>query len=257
MTPREWRKKQLAQIEKRKIQPHQKISNDFIENTIQKNNIICLKIMFYLASILKTNDFAELDDKNLFSVIVDTRQMLKFIGSGVKDIRQNLKMMQETSISFVDKQKEIIEGMNLLPYFEIKYGKNKTEIHIFKRIASMIVDVSKNYTFLNIKLLMDVKSKHTLRMIPLLYRINQYSENVGKRKRMDLDELNDFFGTNYKRIIDIETYILKPVQQELNIISKLSFIYDVNTDTLGKAGRPRALAVTINLKDNQHNLFAN
>lgn len=257
MTPREFKKQQLAKIKERKIQPHQKISNDFIDNTISKNNLICLKILFYLASILNKDDLLSIDDKNLVTFTINTKQMLEYINSTIKDIRKNLKTMQETSISFVDEKQDIVEGMNLLPYFQIYYGRNKTEIKLFKRIADMIVGVTKNYTFLNTKLLMDIKSKHTLRIAPLLYEINQYSEKVGKRKRMDLDALNDFFGTNYKRIIDIENYILKPVKKELDLISKLTFVYQVNTDTLGQAGRPRAISITLDLIDNQNNLFAN
>lgn len=257
MTPREFRKRQLEKLEQRKIQTHQKISNDFIDNTISKNNLVCLKVMFYLSTVLEKEDLSTFDDENIICVFVDTKQMLEYIGSNVKDIRNNLKQMQETSISFVDEKENIVEGMNLLPLFKIEYGKNRTEIHLFKRIANMIVGVSKNYTFLNTKLLMDIKNKNTLRMAPLLYEINGYDKHIGKRKRMDLDALNDFFGTTYKRIIDIEKNILQPVKKELDLVSKLSFTYQVNFDTLNKVGRPRALSVTIDLKDNQGNLFAN
>ncbi len=254
----EYRKKQKAKLENRKIQPHQKISNDFIENTIHKNNLICLKVMFYLASVLKEKDLDEVKENTaLVTSNVSTRQMLKYIGVKTADIRQNLKAMQETSISFVDEKENIVEGMSLLPYFKIEYGKDRTEIQLFKRIAEMIIGVGRNYTFLDTSKLMKVRSKHTLRIIPLLYRISQYSDKVGKRKRMDLDDLNGFFGTNYKNIYTIAKNILDPVKDELTIISTKSFIYDINTDTLGVAGRPKAIAVTINLIEVEPTLFNN
>ncbi|OOX88664.1 RNA replicase, partial [Campylobacter coli] len=53
MTPREFRKRQLEKIEQRKIQTHQKIRNEFIVNTLSKNNLVCLQVMFYLASVLE------------------------------------------------------------------------------------------------------------------------------------------------------------------------------------------------------------
>ena len=256
MIPAEYRKKQKAKLENRKIRPHQKISNDFIENAIQKNNLICLKIMFYLASVLEKKDLTEVkDDTTLVTSIISTRQMLKYIETNTKDIRQNLKAMQETSISFVDKDEQIVEAMSLLPYFKIEYGKDRTEVRLFKRIAEMIIGVGRNYTFLDIGKLMKVKSKHTLRIIPLLYRISQYSENVGKRKRMDLDELNEFFGTNYKSITDIERNILKPTINELKSISHLNFVYDNVTETFGVKGRPKAISVIINLIEKEPSLF--
>lgn len=258
MTLAEHRKKLKAKIENRKIRPHQKISNDFIENTITRSNLICLKIMFYLASVLENKDLKEVkDDTTLVSSEISTRQMLKYIGSNTKDIRQNLKAMQETSISFVDKGEQIVEGMSLLPYFKIEYGKDRTEVKIFKRIAEMIIGVGRNYTFLDTSKLMKVRSKHTLRMIPLLYRISQYSENVGKRKRMDLDELNEFFGTNYRSIHDIEKNILKPVIDELKGVSHLTFIYEIVTETFGEKGRPKAISVIIDLIEKQPSLFKN
>lgn len=256
MTLAEHRRKLKEKLQNRKIQPHQKISNDFIDNTIHKNNLICLKIMFYLASVLKEKDLDEVkDDTTLVSSEISTRQMLKYIGIKTADIRQNLKAMQETSISFVDEKEDIIEGMSLLPHFQIKYGKDRTEIRLFKRIAKMIIGVGRNYTFLDTSKLMKVRSKHTLRILPLLYQISQYSDNVGKRKRMDLDQLNEFFGTKYKNIYTITKNILDPVKDELGIISTKSFIYEVNTDTLGVAGRPKALAVTIDLIEIEPHLF--
>ncbi|WP_265605431.1 hypothetical protein, partial [Campylobacter jejuni] len=58
-------------------------------------------------------------------------------------------------------------------------------------------------TFLNTKLLMDIKNKNTLRMAPLLYEINGYDKHTGKRKRMDLDVLIYFFVSTYNIIIYI------------------------------------------------------
>ncbi|WP_265605398.1 hypothetical protein, partial [Campylobacter jejuni] len=91
MTPREFRKRQLEKLEQRKIQTHQKISNDFIDNTISKNNLVCLKVMFYLSTVLEKEDLSTFDDENIICVFVDTKQMLEYIGSNVKDIRNNLK----------------------------------------------------------------------------------------------------------------------------------------------------------------------
>ena len=103
--------------------------------------------------------------------------------------------------------------------------------------------------------LMRLKSKHTLKMLPLLMKISNYSPNVGKRKRMDLDDFNSFFGTSYKRLQDIERFILKPVQEELNLNSKLTFIYELNYVQID-LGRPKADNITIDVVDNSQSLFA-
>lgn len=255
MTIAEFRKIQAQKLKQNKIQPHQKISNDFIDNTIKRNNLICLKIMFYLASVLKKQDIADIEDTNLVYAIVDTRELLQYINCNMKDIRQNLTSMQETSISFIDEDEKQVEGMNLLPYFNIRYNKNQTEIKLFKRIADMIIEVEKNYTFLNTKILMSLKSIHTIRILPLLMQINSYNNNAKPRRTMDLSELNDFFGTKYKNLYAIEVNVLKPAKAELDLISRLSFCYETNFDTLAQRGRPKAISITIDLSTKEPSLL--
>lgn len=95
---------------------------------------------------------------------------------------------------------------------------------------------------------MKLKNKHSIRLIAILEKISQYDKHVGKRVTYSLEELNGIFGTNYPRISEIDRKILKPVQKELNTLSKKSFIFQVNYEKKPKSiGRPRAVGVTIDL----------
>ena len=207
--------------------------------------------MEQLAEIEKT------DSDTLLFVEIDTKHMLKYTEMSLPEIRRNIKAMQETSITFVNEKEKTEEGINLLPRYKIKYGKHKIEIWIFKKIARMIVEVKRNYTFINTQELMKFKSKHSLRLLPLLYKIANYSDHVGKRKRMTLAELNEFFGTKYRNYYDLEHKILIPAKEELDNKSKLTFIYEFEYECLGR-GRPRIREVTIDVikRDNfQPTLF--
>jgi len=247
MTVAEFKRKQKEKLASLKSKPFQKISNNFINNTIVSSNANAIKTIYYLASTIEK--FGQLEkqaDKALLDITIDTREMLKYTEMTLPEIRRNLKAMQETSITFINEEEGIEEGINLLPLYKFVYGKYQIKVSIFVQIAKMIVDVKKNYTFLNTKELMRLKSKHSLRLLPLLNTIAGYDEEVGKRKRMTLEELNEFFGTKYKRLLEIEKKILIPVKEELDNNSKLSFIYDINFESLGK-GRPRAKNITINV----------
>lgn len=256
MTPRELKQLQKEKLENQKLQPHKKISNNFIDATIKNNTVGALKTIYYISALIeKIEQLETIGDLNLLKLDIDTRDMLKFTELSLPDIKRNLKSMQETSITFLNQELQEEEGINLLPYYKFIYGKNRIEIQIFKKIANLIVEVKQNYTMIDTKALMRLKSKHTLKMLPLLMKINNYSPNVGKRKTMDLDDFNAFFGTSYKRLQDIERFILKPVQEELNLNSKLSFIYELNFIQID-LGRPKAHNITIDLKDNSGSLFA-
>ena len=211
-----------------------------------KNNASTIKTLFYLASILETIDQNKVKDDKIVGLIISTRHMLQYTEMTMPEIKRNIKAMQETSITFIDEKEDTIEGMSLLPRYKIIHGKSKIEIDLYGRIAKMIIDVKSNYTFINTKTLMNLKSKHSLRLLPVLNMIAGFDEDVGKRKRYDLTTINDLFGTKYKNLYDIQRKILEPTKEELDQNSELSFLHEINFDNFGK-GRPKAISITIDL----------
>jgi len=81
--------------------------------------------------------------------------------------------------------------------------------------------------------------------------IKGFGENIPKRKRYLLEDLNGMFGTEYKNIYEFERKILKPVKAELDDKSDLSFTYEAVFEDSVKQGRPSAIGVVIDLLDNQ------
>jgi plasmid replication initiation protein len=244
MTPREFKKIQLEKLQKQKIKPHKKISNTFIQSAIHKSTASALKIIFYLASLLEKEDINK--EKELNTLLIDLRKMLKYTNLTAKDIRNNLKAMQQTSISFINEDEKEELMINLLPYIDFKWGKNQIEIKLFTKIAGLIIDVKKNYTFIDTSVLMNLKNKHSLRLLPILNVISGYDKDIPKRKIFELNDLNDLFGTNYKRLQDVARKVLEPVKNDLNSTSKISFEYEINFDNFGK-GRPKATDVSIDV----------
>ena len=238
----EWvdmRKKELA---KDKLTPMKKISNNFIENTINKNNLNAIKIIFYLATVLNDFDF----DKEMDSLEIDLKQMFKYTNITAQEARNNLRAMQETSITFINEEKKWELHIILIPRIEFFYGQNRIEIDLYSKIAKLIVEVKDNYTYLDTNVLMSLKSKHSIRILPLLEKIRGYSSHIAKRKVMSLEDLNQFFGTKYKNIYEIDRKILKPVKDELDSRPLISFVYQVHMESFGR-GRPRATSVVIDV----------
>ena len=232
---------------KSKIKVHQKISNTFIENAIQKNNFGALKTIYYLSTVLFDEDIENKKDEELITIKIDKREMLKFTELTLDTIIKSSKQMQETSVTFFDDKKGLIEGMSLLPRYYFVPNKNIIEIDLYIRIARMVIAVKRDYTNLNIKSLMQVKNAHSLRFIALLNKINQDEKLKENIVFLTLEELNLFFGTNYKSWSMIELKIIKPIKEELDTFSKLSFNYQSNFENLG-VGRPKFKDVEIILK---------
>ena len=249
----EMKKKKLEASRKPKV--HRKISNNFIESAIHRNTAGALKTIYYLASAIETvKELEEMAPDGLLTIKIDTRDMLQYTGMSLPEIKRNIKAMQQTSVTFIDEEENTEIGVSLLPYYKFIYGKHKVEIKIFVKIARQIIDVKRNYSMIDTRTLMKFRSKHILRLLPLLMRISQYSDQAAKRKTLTLSELNALFGTNYKRIVDIERKILKPAKEELDAHSPISFVWETNYDYFD-AGRPKAISVTIDVTKNSPRLF--
>jgi len=256
MLPSEYKRKKREQNKKPKV--HQKIANTFIESAITKSNLSALKTLYFLSTVLSKVDMQKMKDDKIVGIKIDKREMLKFTELSVNTLVKTTKSMQQTSITFVDEKEGITEGMSLLPRYKFVAGKNIVELDLYVRIAKMIVAVKTKYTPMNIKDLMKLRNKHSLRILALLSRIDTYKDEEGnplpKRKHMTLEDMNDFFGTKYRSWGEIERSIIKPVKEELDANSKLSFIYEADYENLGK-GRPAFQKVVIDLINNQPRLF--
>jgi len=251
-TPDNIAKRKREKYEKSKLTIHNKVSNTFIESAIKNNTETTIKTIYFLASAIENLDLFTKEDNKTLTIKFDTREMLKFTGFTLPTIKRNIKAMQQTSITFYDDEYDTEENFSLIPYYKFIYGKHRVEIQLYVKIAKQIIDVKRNYSMINTGALMKMKSKHTLKLLPLLMRISQYSEDIGKRKTMTLAELNSFFGVNYKKLSQLELYILRPIKKELDEHSKLSFIYEVNFDYFD-AGRPKAISITIDIVTNTPN----
>ena len=293
MTISEYRKLQKKEEENKKLLPMQKISNNFLDNTIFKNNTGALKTIFYLSTILKDMNLKDKDDESLIDLEIDLKEFIAYSMLDERIVKRSVKAMQETSISFITTEelngkKKVKEELHisLLPMYKIIYGKSKIQLKLFVKIAKLFVDVESNWTYLNTKQFMKLDSKHSIRMLGLLNKIDDYdckikkenieaqiqknlepiqsglitdekqkqaiykknrelkTKDIPKVKEMDLDDLNEFFGTSYTKWAELERKILKPAQEELESKSPLYFWYDVDYKSVG-VGRPKFSTIRI------------
>jgi plasmid replication initiation protein len=253
MTPSEARRKKLKPQTPENLA---KIDNALIEAFVSKNNLFALKILFYIAKMKIELDIKELE---LQTITLNVDNTLEYCKIDIRTLKRNIKQMTETSISFVDKKEDITEYISILPYAKIY--KNNIEIKMFKKIIMLIAELKNKFTIIDLDNLMQLESKHSVRMVQLLEYIRGFSSSdtvaetdkkvsIPKRKRYLLEDLNGMFGVDYKRFADFERKILKPVKEELDDKSDLSFLYQLEEDKTVSQGRKKHIAVTIDLVDN-------
>lgn len=243
----------MAQISTRTSQPTVKdvaqINNSLIESFVKQNNVVALKILFFIAR-------ADLRVPNveLATLAIDTDSLCKYCNIEKKTLRRNVRQMTETSISIIDEKSE--SYISVIPKAKFISGTNELEIKMFREVLELIWQVEKRFTVIDVKALMNLNSKHSVRMIQLLEMIQGF--DGAKRKHYTLEELNLMFDTSYKTFTDFERKILIPVKAELDSNSKLSFLYQTvfKENPKGK-GRPIADKIIIDLVQNtpQGSLF--
>lgn len=244
---REREAEKLRRKEKRK--DILKIDNKLLYNAIKEPTLHAFKIIYFLAHELHDLDIPQ-DKDGIMKVKVDLRKLLEYTNLTAKAVEQRLEKMQETSIKWTKRDEEgrklSTTWTSLVPRFKRDFTDNSVTIDLYYDIARMIIDVPNHIsgTILNVKDMARIKSKHAIRLLPLLHQINGY--DMPKQKTLDLDELNAFFGVKMRTIWEIEKRIIKPLQEELKQ-QKMGFDYVVKKgyETIKRRGRPKALGITI------------
>jgi len=234
------------------------ISNPFLEAFIKNNDLVSFKVLLYIAKskIDATVDITKLEDRQTYKVPLNLLNISKYLNLDIRTIRNAVSKLNSTSINY----RRIVDGkdketfINLLPAGEINYTDDTLDVWIFGELLKQIYSTTK-YSYVQTKNFIELTSKHSIRTLLLLERINNFSENVAKRKFYELDELNKLFGTKYTSYSLFEKYVLIPAKKDLDTHSTISFIYIKNKDKIKTKGRARIVGITIDLINNQPSLF--
>lgn len=221
------------------------ISNDFVNSIIKKNNSLSIKLLFLMVFEGEIKK-----DKTISEITIDIKSIKNNLKIDFHNLRQNLQQIQKTIITI--KNKRNIKDLVLLPGVEYIYEKQLIKISVFNEILDELQQLKNKYTIINLNNLFKLNNKHSIKFIQILEQINNYDTFVAKTKSFTKFELNEMFNTNYKSMIEIERAILKPIQDELNELSNLTFIYDLIYDIdTNKQGRKPITGIKIYLKTNK------
>jgi len=235
------------------------ISNPFLEAFVKNNDLVSFKVLLYIAKskIDEAIDIKTLDKDQVHKIPIDLNNVAKYLNLDIRTIRNSIEKLNNTSINFrkIDENGDDVEEfINLLPKGKINYTSSTLDVWVFGEILHQIYATSR-YSYVQAKNFISLTSKHSIRMLLLLERINNFSENVAKRKTYELEELNKLFGTKYTSYSLFVDRVLIPAKKDLDIHSSISFIYIKNKDKILRKGRARIVGITIDLTSNQPSLF--
>ena len=220
------------------------MANNLIQAFIKKNNIVALKLAIILSGARKRIRYV--DNKVTFEV----KELCSLMNIDKPTLKRNLKYALETKFTFVTKDKRVGETVPIHTYIFDRKSIN-VEIEISSLAKEIFTELQKgSYSFakdIDPINLLSLKHKHSIRMALLLEQILNYSENFNKITKLTLEELNGYFGVNYRNYYDFEKKILIPVKEELDSNSKMTFEYTFIDEKI-KKGRPKITSVEIKVK---------
>jgi plasmid replication initiation protein len=202
-----------------------------LNSFIQNNNHFGLKLALLVASQKDKIDIK--DDTIRFKV----DELCKVLHTDRRYISSNLRALKKTIYRFVNDKGNVVETV---PFHTTEYTKDNVYLYITmsKPALDLLLNLKtkedkSGYQFTqaisnNLMRIDQRANKHTLRFQMLLEMINSFTTT--KRKKFSLDELNGFFGTNYKRYAEMNRRVLVPVKQDIDISSSFTFEYEPTGD---------------------------
>jgi len=240
-------KKQEEDKEKKLYLPKTlELANSLFLAFIKKNSTVGLKLCILFAGARGQIVYNK-DNKAKFNV----DELCKLLQITKKQLSTNLKKVATVHFTYID-QDGNIGGTTPIHSYKYKNRNKDIYIEVSSDAKKLFTELGKGqYSFnqANSSNLMSLKHKHSIRMQLLLEQVNNFDRNVAKRKRYTLDQLNGYFGVNYKNYNELERSILKPVQKEINGSSKLGFIYELIDESPSGTGRPKIKEVVIDIID--------
>ena len=220
------------------------IANSLFLAFIQKNNLIGLKLAILFSGARMQIEY---DQNN--RVQFDVELLCHLLQVTKRQLSTHLKTVSKVHFTYVNEEGGAGFTTPIHSYEYINRNK-KILIEVSSKAKALFTELSKGkYSFnqANAVNLMSLKHKHSLRMQLLLEQINNFDENVAKRKHYTLEQLNGYFGVKYRNYYDFEKKILKPVQQEINSSSKLGFLYQLVDNKPSGTGRPKIKEVIVDI----------
>ncbi len=225
------------------------LANSLFLAFIKKNNLVGLKLAILFSG---ARGQIEYDKDNRAKFNVET--LCKLLQISNRQLSANMKKV--LSVHFTYKTDEGNVGATTpIHSYEYKNRNKDIYIEVSSKAKALFTELSKDkYSFnqANAANLMSLQHKHSIRMQLLLEQINNFNDDIAKRKRFTLEQLNGYFGVNYANYYEMERKIIKPVQAEINSTSKLGFIYELTDDKPSGIGRPKIKEVVIDLIDQKN-----
>lgn len=219
-------------------------SNQLIEAKYELN-LNEQKIILYAVSKLDR----EKENFNLLSLNI--RKFTELLGTTQErytEIREIVRELRGKEIIIKTEERELITGW--LSSIEYLKDKGIIELEFSQKLIPYLLQLKSKFTRYQLENILNLKSKYSIR----LYELMKQYESIGKRE-FKLKELKKilFVENQYERMYDLERFVLKPAEEEIN---KNTDIF-INYEKIKTGRRITGFLFKIESKDQRKEIFTN
>lgn len=163
-----------------------------------------------------------------YVITINSLKILQNEGKNSKNvdvIRDSLLSLGRKPIIMLDENQK--RETILFPFIKIITEKNTTQVHVIvgKEAWRAFTEIKNHYAQLDMKVILNLNSKHSLRM----YQVLQSMSPVVNEMKLTVDQLKFFLDIENNVMISENTHltnkVLKPAQKDLDKNSPVSFSY--------------------------------
>lgn len=194
-------------------------SNDLIEARYELS-LNEQKIMLYSVSkIDREND-------NFNTINVSVKKFFQLLDTSTErytELREIVRTLRGKEIIIDTPQGEIITGW--LSSIEYKQDTGTIDLEFSQKLLPYLLQLKERFTRYQLRNILYLKSKYGIR----LYELMKQYQTIGMRE-FKLEELKYilFIEGQYKRIYDLERFVLKPAIKEINKYTDINLSYEKN-----------------------------
>ena len=198
------------------------------------NNLIEARYKFtkeqqlILLQVAKTLQDRDIYSKDMQDVIVNysARELANKIGvNDLRHLRGVVRSLQRCIMSFKNLEENWEMDVNIFTRGQYFAG-GEIEIRLDEYMIQFFKQLNDNYTKLNIKEIVSLKSKYSIRIYELSRKLQFIKPPYKREVIYSLDEFQEIVGSSYKTWQHLEEYVLKPAKKEINDTTRVYIDYE-------------------------------
>jgi len=172
----------------------------------------------------------------------------KYLDIDKRTIRKVIQSLQKVIITHKDLDKKTKTDTQVIGKARYTEDESEAEIMVNDEMAKYLENLSANYTQLNLKEIVTLKSQYSIRIYQLARKLQNIKEPRIKEITYTLEEFQKMIGSKYPTWQDLKKRVIEPSKREINNNTRVWIDFKpIKEESQNKSGRPRVTKIKLQM----------